>query len=833
MSPTSPCMLVFYKRRPRQCTLDLMDMNLAHPPAEGKPRGTPHAGYRLAALVVVALPIALLWPAMRTGRILSSADTVLGSYLLTPARPLGFVPQNSILTDPAQQFIPWRRLTTSEARAGQLPFWNPYAYAGSPLLGNSQAAVFDPLAAPYFLTARPDTVTVWVALLRLTVAGLGAFLFVRALECSPVACALAGLAYGCGGFMIVWLLYPHSSSAAWAPWALWAGERMARKPAAGVILALGLAVGASVLGGHVEAAFVLAIVVAVYTLWRHVQLHHLGRRTLTRTMLALSAAGALTMTLTAVHTLPFLEALEGGTTVGARGAFWSSPVFASLLNPIAYLPQLVRAVLLAFPYLFGRPLRGEVVLGEAFTNYCEHSFAYASLLAACLAAAATARARRGTATRVVLVIGVVTWLYCGGFPPIVAVVRFVPVVRLIVPTRAGFIPLLALAVLAGLGLDALVRSGDLRSKRVARLLAGVTAAGAVTAATLGIVMAGGGTVALKGVLYKLADPQLAARYAASFLFPWAAIALASSVVLFLLAGRRRRSLAVFALAVVAADLWYFGAHFNPAIPAGEAYPTTPAVRAVQRATARGRVVILDYGMVTNVATYYAVPDIAGYDAINRARLEALARVAGANDRTGLGDTLLAFEHFGSWFFDVMAVQTVIADRTLDGDGLVLRSEVEGTRIYTNTRARPFVFAPLVVRPAADQSSAAEILRKGGYDRINTPVVETRDATLPAAPSSRLRWERPSPERISIDVDTLTAATLVVAESYDRGWTARVDGAPAAVLPCDLAVMAVVVPAGHHKVQLVFRPRTWSVAVALTTSGVVGCFVLLFARRRHA
>jgi hypothetical protein len=806
-------------------------MNVAQSPADSMPPTAPHARYRLAALVVVALPIALLWPAMRTGRILSSADTVLGSYLLTTVRPAGFAPQNSLLTDPVQQFIPWRHLVTSELRAGRLPFWNPYAYGGSPLLGNSQAAVFDPLAAPYFLTKHPGTATVWVALLRLAVAGLGAFLLARALGCSPAACALAGLAYGGGGFMIVWLLYPHSSSAAWAPWALWAAERLARRPTPKAIVALALAVGASVLGGHVEAALVLAIVVAVYTFWRHTQFHNLEGAPLTRIVLALSAAGALTMTLTAVHTLPFLEALKGGTTVGVRNAFWSSPVLAPLLSPVAYLHQGVRAVLLAFPYLFGRPLRGEVVLGEAFTNFCENSFAYASLLAACLAAVAAARARRGTATRVIVVIGALTWLYCCWFPPIIVVVRFLPVLRLVVPERAGFIPLLALAVLAGFGLDALVHSGDPRSKRVARWLAVATALGAVTALALGIVMVGGGTASPKGVFHELADPQLAVRYAVSFLFPWVAIALVSAVVLFLLAGARRRSHAMLALAVVGGDLWYFGARFNPAIPTSEAYPTTAAVRAVQDAGARGRTVILDYGMVANVATYYGVRDLAGYDAINRTRLDDLARLAGANDRTTRGQAVLAFEHFGSWFFDVMAVQAVVANRTLNGDGLVLRSEVEGARIYANTRARPFVFAPEVVRPTPDRNAAAEILRKGGYDRVKAAVVETRDASLPAASSSQVRWERPSPERVVIDVDARAAATLVVAESYDPGWTARVDGAPAAVLPCDLAVMAIVVPTGHHTVQLVFQPRTWRVAVALTMAGVVGCLALLFAWRR--
>ena len=790
--------------------------------------------FRLAAFVVVALPIALLSPAMRPGRILSTADTLLRSYLLASAGTPGFAPENPLLTDPAQQFIPWRRLVLRELKEGRLPFWNPYAYAGSPLLGNSQSAVFDPLAAPYLVATHPETATVWVAFLRMAVAGLGAFLLARALGCSAVACTLAGLAYGCGGFMLVWLLYPHTSSAAWAPWALWAAERLARRPAAGAVLGLGLAVAASVLGGHVEAAFVLAGVATVYTLWRHTQLHQRARVPLVRTGFALCTAGALTVTLTAVHTLPFLEALREGTVVGDRGAVWSSPLLPALLNPAAYAHQAARLCLLVYPYLFGRPLRGEVALGESLTNFCEHSFAYASLLAVCLAAVATLRATRGTASRVLLSIGVVTWLYCNWFPPIAVVVRFLPVVRLVAPERAGFIPLLAVSLLAALGLDALGDgSGDPRSRRVARFLAVLAAIGGVVAVAVGIFMVGGGTTSLGRILHKLATPEFATRYATSFLFPWAAVALASALTLRLLAGARRESYATLALVVVITDLGYFGAGYNPAISAREAYPSTAAVRAVQDTPAQRRTVILDYGMVANVATYYAVPDIAGYDAINRRRLEALARIAGAADRPRPGEAALAFDRFDSWFFDVMAVETVVANRALDRSGLLLRRDVNGARIYANTRARPFVFAPAAVLRAPDPYAAAAILGTGGYDRNTTVVVESFDAALPADPDTRVQWDRTSPGRIAIDVRAPAATTLVVAESYDAAWSARVDGAASAVLACDLAVMAVVVPAGRHTVELTFRPRTWPVAVALTLLGVVGCIVLFLASRRHA
>ena len=195
--------------------------------ARGGSRG-PLAGFVLAAAVVAMLPLVLLAPALLPGHVLSSADVLMGSYLFASDRPPGFEPANALLTDPVQQMIPWRTLETSELRAGRMPFWNPYAYAGSPLLGNSQSAAFDPLSLPYLLTARTSGATVWVALLRAFLAGFGTLLLARRLGRSPAAAALAGLAYGCGGFMTVWLLYPHASSAAWFPWALLAAEHLAR-----------------------------------------------------------------------------------------------------------------------------------------------------------------------------------------------------------------------------------------------------------------------------------------------------------------------------------------------------------------------------------------------------------------------------------------------------------------------------------------------------------------------------------------------------------------------------------------------------------------------------
>jgi len=45
------------------------------------------------------------------------------------------------------------------------------------------------------------------------------------------------------------------------------------------------------------------------------------------------------------------------------------------------------------------------------------------------------------------------------------------------------------------------------------------------------------------------------------------------------------------------------------------------------------------------------------------------------------------------------------------------------------------------------------------------------------------------------------ATLVVTRSWDAGWEARLDGAAVPLRRCDLALMAVAVPAGEHTLTL--------------------------------
>jgi hypothetical protein len=108
----------------------------------------------------------------------------------------------------------------------------------------------------------------------------------------------------------------------------------------------------------------------------------------------------------------------------------------------------------------------------------------------------------------------------------------------------------------------------------------------------------------------------------------------------------------------------------------------------------------------------------------------------------------------------------------------------------------------------------------GVDPRREALATARDArgvSLPAgARASRAEVARAGGSRLEVRAEG--PGLLVVAQGFDAGWSAQVDGAPAAVLRVDHAQLGVVLPAGTHRVALRYRARglvagTWLAAAA--------------------
>jgi hypothetical protein len=132
------------------------------------------------------------------------------------------------------------------------------------------------------------------------------------------------------------------------------------------------------------------------------------------------------------------------------------------------------------------------------------------------------------------------------------------------------------------------------------------------------------------------------------------------------------------------------------------------------------------------------------------------------------------------------------------------------RVPSDAAALAALAAPRASRLALGQAVAVESELAGVEQPRRTRAGE---AVVARAEGGRL------------DVRADGPGVLVIAEGFDRGWSAALDGADARLFRVNHAQMGVVLPEGTHRVTLRYRPRGFDAGVALFA---VGLLLLAFA-----
>lgn len=161
-------------------------------------------------------------PGLLPGRILLPLD-VLCWQLPWSNTPVcqGRTPVNPVLSDLVLQLHPWRAVIQRDGWRAAL--WNPYAYAGSPLLANGQSAPLNPLN--WILYLLPATWSYWLgAVLKTAIAAGFTFAFARR-RYSVEASALAAVTFAFSFVFVFSIGFPLGDAITWLPALLWAADR--------------------------------------------------------------------------------------------------------------------------------------------------------------------------------------------------------------------------------------------------------------------------------------------------------------------------------------------------------------------------------------------------------------------------------------------------------------------------------------------------------------------------------------------------------------------------------------------------------------------------------
>ena len=713
--------------------------------------------------------------------------------------------------------------------AGSWPVWDPYLAFGHPIWANPGAQVLYPVTWVNLLVQPSRFYTLYVVL-HFLFAGLGTYLFGRRIGMGfPAALAAAAFWTASGPFLSFASLWQHYAGVAWLPWVLLAGETAWSEPSGRRSLAWGAAAAGQALTGSLDMCVMTAAVSAAWLVPRSLPLDGpLTRRRLT------AAAGALAwaVALSAALWMPALELLHRVRRIAimpAAIAEWS-------LHP-AGLGQLLLPL---WPQRF--PLRPELrdALFDGRGEPLLASLYLGLALLPLVAAAFTGRGRRSALMLAAIGAGAVLVALGRHTPVLAALLQFQPLRMLRYPSKVVVLAAFVWALLAGLGLDTWL--ADVRGRRMPAVAAG--AAGALMAAALGgFALLRPGAVAARFLAPGADAHAIVAPAAGSVLFA----ALLSGSATALAAGRARGApLAAAALAIL--DLAVAQRAVNPTAPAAALVPPPMTLRALDRDPTT-RIFAFSYEVQRAAPPLRRPPLGNPFEVASGPQPDAgVARASGLQsylhssvasrwglatgyeaDALGIGtrelldlDMLLLDSEETPSFLRMLRLGAVDYVIALHREGL---EELDLVGVFPSPFARPIhvyrvpdplarVFAVGAARVLDERAAYAALLDPRFDPRHEVVLSEGQPATGCCAESRLVEY---APDRIRADVETPAPAHLVVVDAWTPEWRATVDGRPAPVLRANVAFRAVPVPAGRHRVELRYRPR--SIRDGLVGSGL--------------
>jgi hypothetical protein len=750
---------------------------------------------------LVAVALLVLAPVLAHGASFGSYDVLSQFGVL---RQPGVVVHNFQGGDQADQIIPWGRLTWTQVHQGHLPLWNPYEGLGMPLAFGWQAAAASLPSLIGYLFPLNLSVTVQVVV-TLVIAGTGVYVLGRVLGLGTLGCVFAATTFELSGPMLGWLGWPHAAVLSWSGWLFAAALLVVRgRHRLGSVTLLALVIAAMVYAGQAEVVVLCGLALAVFLVALLVQrtpaFGHSGP--LLRPTFDLCAAGLIGVALSAPLMLPGLQVVRGSQHSLPGG----DPAELIKGNPALPVHNLVHVLFQGFD---GLPVVGSRWFG--YVGGYSETAAYVGVVALALAVTAVAvrRSRPEVIALGVLCAGMVVVAFV---PGVVAALYRLPVVGTVLWQRAILPLAFGLAVLAGIGLDAVVRdwSNPTVRRRLGWSFAGVAA-----------------VVAGVWLFYRGSLPPAESTIRSdAFIWPLVGVVVGIGVVFALAWADRRfggrasprvtpgRLAGVVLLVCETAFLITAGAPLWTSSPTP--YASTPALLALQR-TVGNSVVALGEPLCF-LPPGLGIPENAQVDY----RIQELA----------LYDPMIPSAYYASWR-GVSATAPGVVDDSVYCPGVsTLRlARLYGVSYVLEPQGSPAPQGGVFVRTVGSEG----LYRMPGAAAATvTPL--TPGGGLPADSSSGtpVAVGHPNPSSWRMTVHGTVPQTLRLRLTDVPGWHATIDGRPARLQSFARVMLQVEVPPGRHTVELSYWPATFSaglVLFAVAALGLSGAWVISALRHR--
>lgn len=170
--------------------------------------------------------------------------------------------------DPRCQDYPMKLLYSKALKALEFPMWNPYEFAGLPILGNIQVGVLYPFNLILYSILQPETAYNLYHVLHFALGGFFTFLYVRLVGVGKLPAFAAGLVFGFSGFLVT--ESNHSmifAAVVYLPLIMYFLEKLRRSPELKYSFLIALTVAVQVFAGNFQICVYTYMVAGMFMLY--------------------------------------------------------------------------------------------------------------------------------------------------------------------------------------------------------------------------------------------------------------------------------------------------------------------------------------------------------------------------------------------------------------------------------------------------------------------------------------------------------------------------------------------------------------------------------------
>ncbi len=739
-------------------------------------------------LFIILVTVAFFWQFFLKGLLPIPGDTIVGLYhpfrdIYAKEYPRGIPFKNFLITDPVRQQYPWRNLSLDILKKGELPIWNPYSFAGTPLLANFQSAYFYPFNLLFFILPFEFGWS-FLIIIEPLLAGIFMFLFLKNLKLNEFSSLFGAVVFSFSGFSVAWLEWGTIiHTVLWTPLILLSIDRILTDLQGNLKLQLEIksylvwgfvftfSLISAFFAGHPQIFFYLFTITLVYFLVRWFQF---GRSKKVFKLLAICYL--LFAIATAIQWFPTIQFIsESARSIDQTD--WQKEGF---FLPWDHLAQFFA------PDFFGNPT---TLNYWGVFNYGEF-IGYIGVLSLLMAIFALFF-RRDKKT---LFFGTLFFLsLIFSLPTIFAPIPYllgIPFISTSAPTRLLFITDFSLAILTALGFDLFLR----HKKGIVYPIIFMT----LIFATLW------GFTAFGSSMFPEVSKENLIVSQRNLILPTLIFLISVILIYFSIFLKKRKwNLTIYyiLLILLTFDLLRFGWKFTPFTEKQYLFPDSKALTFIKEDSDIFRIMTTDSRIFPpNFSAVYKIQSVDGYDPLYLQRygeLIAASERGEPNINPPFGFNRIITPHnYESKIIDLLGVKYVLSLKDLSSPKLEEVIQEGETRVYRNRDAYSRTFFVENVLFAKNKGDVIEKIFNSDLGKI--AIIE--DSLKDDFSVGKAEIINYSENKIIIKTENKGDGFLVLVETFYPTWKAKIDRRNVKIYRTDFNFRGIVVPKGKHNIE---------------------------------